>query len=200
MHRLNTKHSLKQPFAMDIINSTRQWVEIVVVGLNLCPFAKRELINNRVRFCVSNADRPEQLLSSLQTELERLGDDSSIETTLVIHPYALTDFHDYNQFLDIADALLTDMELQGRYQIASFHPQYQFADTEMDDVENYTNRSPYPMLHLIREQSLENALTNYPDADKIPERNIALLKQLGHSKIQALLQSCLKQNQTNQTS
>lgn len=177
---------------MNTIKSVRGWVETVVVGLNLCPFAKRELINNRVRFCVSDADYPEQLLSSLQTELERLGHDSSIETTLLIHPNTLTDFQDYNQFLDIADELLTDMELQGIYQIASFHPQYQFADSEMDDVENYTNRSPYPMLHLIREQSLENALANYPDADKIPERNIALLKQLGHDKMQALLQSCLE--------
>jgi len=185
---------------MDIIKSTRQWVDTVVVGLNLCPFAKRELINNRVHFCVSDADHPAHLLSSLKTELERLGHDSSIETTLLIHPNTLIDFQDYNQFLDIADALLTDMGLQGIYQIASFHPHYRFADTEMDDVENYTNRSPYPMLHLIREQSLENALANYPDADKIPERNIALLKQLGHDKMQALLQNCLEQNQTNHTS
>ncbi|MCP4009298.1 MAG: DUF1415 domain-containing protein [Proteobacteria bacterium] len=118
----------------------------------------------------------------------------------IANPNTLSDFQDYNQFLDITDTLLTDMKLQGIYQIASFHPQYPFTDTEIDDVENCTNRPPYPMLHPIREQSLENALANYPDADKIPERNIALLKQLGHSKIQALLQSCLKQNQTNQTS
>ncbi len=185
---------------MNTIKSVQDWVETVVVGLNLCPFAKRELVQNRVRFCVSDADHPAQLLGSLQTELERLSQDSSIETTLLIHPNTLTDFQDYNQFLDIADSLLTDMKLQGIYQIASFHPDYQFADTEMDDVENYTNRSPYPMLHLIREQSLENALANYPDADKIPERNIALLKQLGRDKMQALLLSCLEQNQTNQTS
>lgn len=185
---------------MNTIKSVQDWIETVVVGLNLCPFAKHELIHERVRFCVSDADTPDQLLSSLQTELERLSHDSTIETTLLIHPHTLTDFQDYNQFLNITDALLIDMELQGIYQIASFHPQYQFAGTETDDVENYTNRSPYPMLHLIREQSLENALVNYPDADKIPERNIALLKQLGKEKMQTLWQRCLEKNQTNQLS
>lgn len=179
---------------MDIIKSTQLWVETVVVGLNLCPFAKRELVNNRVRFCVSGADDAEQLLISLQTELERLEKDSSIETTLLIHPAALLDFNDYNQFLDIADALLADRLLQGIYQIASFHPQYQFSGTEANDVENYTNRSPYPMLHLIREQSLERAVENYPDADKIPARNIALLNKMGRNKLQLLLQNCLDQH------
>lgn len=172
-----------------IIKSVRHWVETLVVGLNLCPFAKRELINNRVRFTVTEATTEQQLLETLQTELELLNDDQSIETTLLIHPDVLQDFYDYNEFLDYADGLLVQMELDGVYQIASFHPNYQFADTEPEDVENYSNRSPYPLLHLIREQSLERAIANYPNPDRIPQRNVELLKSLGRNKMQALFQS-----------
>jgi hypothetical protein len=187
----STDHDILAILGMDVIESTRQWVETVVIELNLCPFAKRELLNNRVRFYASEASTPEQLLIHLKAELERLERDPSIETTLLIHPHTLLDFFDYNQFLDVCDALLIDMKLQGIYQIASFHPHYCFIDTHADDVENYTNRSPFSMLHLIREQSLERALANYPDADKIPERNIVLLKSLGREKMRALLQACL---------
>lgn len=159
------------------------------MGLGLCPYAGRELVNNKIRFHVSGADTQERLLMDLQGELELLGADDSVETTLLIHPWALQDFYDYNQFLDVADALLVSMELEGVYQIASFHPDYQFAGTEPDDVENYTNRSPYPMLHLLREESLERAIAANPDSGKIPERNIELLKNLGRNKLQALLQA-----------
>ncbi|MCK4951956.1 MAG: DUF1415 domain-containing protein [Gammaproteobacteria bacterium] len=173
-----------------IIRPVRNWVESVVVGLNLCPFAKRELVNNRVRFTVTEADTEEQLLMDIQDELELLNSDEEIETTLLIHPNVLQDFYDYNQFQNLVDSLLEQMELNGVYQIASFHPDYQFGGTEPDDVENYTNRSPYPMLHLIREESLEQAIASYPDPDQIPERNIELLKSLGRDKMQALLQAC----------
>jgi uncharacterized protein len=172
-----------------IIIAVRHWVETLVIGLNLCPFAKRELINNRIRFTVSRAANEQQLLENLQAELELLNNDQSIETTLIIHPDVLQDFYDYNEFLDYADGLLVQMELDGVYQIASFHPNYQFADTEPDDVENYSNRSPYPLLHLIREQSLEQAIASYPDSDQIPQRNVELLKSLGREKMQALFQS-----------
>ena len=172
-----------------IIKVVHHWVETLVVGLNLCPFAKRELINNRVRFTVTEATTEQQLLATLQAELELLNNDQSVETTLLIHPDVLQDFYDYNEFLDYADGLLIQMELDGVYQIASFHPNYQFADTEPDDVENYSNRSPYPLLHLIREQSLERAIANYPDSDQIPQRNVELLKSLGRKKMQALFQS-----------
>ena len=172
-----------------IIKVVHHWVETLVVGLNLCPFAKRELINNRVRFTVTEATTEQQLLATLQAELELLNNDQSVETTLLIHPDVLQDFYDYNEFLDYADGLLIQMELDGVYQIASFHPNYQFADTEPDDVENYSNRSPYPLLHLIREQSLERAIANYPDSDQIPQRNVELLKSLGRDKMQALFQS-----------
>lgn len=126
----------------------------------------------------------------MQSELEKLNNDSSIETTLLIHPNVLQDFYLYNQFLDYADGLLVEMELEGIMQIASFHPHYQFADTSPDDVENYTNRSPYPVLHLLREESLERAIDSYPDSYAIPEANVKLLKSLGRNKMQALLQAC----------
>lgn len=169
------------------VQHTKKWVSTVVVGLNLCPFARREIENKRVHFCVSSADNPQQLLASLHAELEHLEEDSSIETTLLIHPYTLQDFNHYNECLDLFDALIADMQLEGIYQIASFHPQYRFAGTRPEDIENYTNRSPYPMLHLIREQSLERAVANYPDINGISKRNIDLLRSLGFDKLQALI-------------
>lgn len=173
----------------DILNPVRHWLEKSVIGLNLCPFAKREYVNNRVRFSVSEAASEEQLLAALITELELLNKDDSIETTLLIHPAVLQNFYDYNDFLDVADGLLIELNLEGIYQIASFHPDYQFADTDYDDIENFTNRSPYPLLHIIREHSLELALAGYDNADEIPQRNIALLKEMGKDKVQALFQS-----------
>lgn len=167
----------------------RKWVETLVVGLNLCPFAKRELVNNRIRFYVSEATTQEQLLEDLQTELKFLSDDKTIETTLLIHPQVLEDFCDYNEFLDYADGLIIQMELEGIFQIASFHPDYQFSGTKPNDVENYSNRSPYPLLHLIREQSLERAIANYPNVELIPERNIGVMQSLGKEKLQAMFQS-----------
>lgn len=169
----------------------RRWVESIVVGMNLCPFAGRELVNNRVRFVVTEADSEQQLLMALEAEFEVLGGDPSVETTLLIHPKVLADFHDYNQFLGLADGLLLAMELEGIYQIASFHPHYQFAGTHVDDVENFTNRSPYPMLHLIREDSLDRVIAEYPDVDKIPARNVALVNSLGRAKLQAMMQACI---------
>ncbi|MBT8125145.1 MAG: DUF1415 domain-containing protein [Gammaproteobacteria bacterium] len=169
-----------------IIQSTQQWVESFVVELNLCPFAKRELINNRVRFSVTEAITEEHLLETLQIELELLNNNTLIETTLLIHPRVLQDFYDYNQFLNFADNLLLEMELVGVYQIASFHPDYQFSDTNPEDVENYTNRSPFPMLHILREESLEKAIDNYPDVDQIPSRNIELINSLGADKLERI--------------
>lgn len=176
----------------EIILAVRQWVETFVVGMNLCPFAKRELVKNRVRFVTTAATTAEQLLQVLQTELELLNADPSVETTLLIHPAVLQDFYDFNDFLGCADSLLVDMELEGIYQVASFHPDYQFGGTRPGDAENYTNRAPYPVLHLLREESLERVIADYPDVDDIPERNIELMNSLGQDKLQALLKSCLK--------
>ncbi|NQV86931.1 MAG: DUF1415 domain-containing protein [Woeseiaceae bacterium] len=173
-----------------IAHVVRRWVEDLVVGLNLCPFAGRELVRNRVRFVVTEAATEEQLLAALATELALLNDDAAIETTLLIHPDVLQDFFDYNQFLDTADRLLVQTELEGVYQIASFHPDYQFAGTAADDAENFTNRSPFPLLHILREAGLALSIAAYPDVEQIPVRNIAQMKSLGREKLQLLIRGC----------
>ena len=174
----------------NIIQATQKWVETIVVGMNLCPFAKREIVKDRVRYTISESTLQEQLLMDLKTELELLDTDTSIETTLLIHPSILQDFYDYNDFLELADSLLVDMELDGIYQIASFHPNYQFGGTEFDAAENYTNRSPYQMLHLIREASLERVIGSYPDMDEIPDRNIKLMNDMGANRLKEMLEEC----------
>ncbi len=165
-----------------------------MIDLNLCPFAKKELVKNRVRFALSSAGNIEQLLHDLQTELGLLEENPDIETTVLVHPHVLTDFLDYNQFLDLADSLIEALELAGVYQVASFHPDYQFAGTEPDAVENFSNRSPFPSLHILREDSLERVINEYPDTADIPERNIKLLNALGMEKMKSLLRKC-----TNET-
>jgi hypothetical protein len=176
----------------DIIEATRRWIDSFVVGLNLCPFARRELERNRVRFAVSRATDPAALAAALQRELERLVCDDSIETTVLIHPAVLTDFVDYNQFLDVCEAMLQRLDLEGELQIASFHPHYQFADTDPDDPENYSNRSPYPMLHLLREASVDRAVATHPDVEGIPQRNIETLQALGRKRLHARREACIR--------
>ena len=170
--------------------SVQQWVNTFVVDLNLCPFAKRELVKDRVRFVVSDANNEEALLLHLHAELERLENNSDIETTLLIHPLILNDFDAYNQFLDDADGLLQEMQLDGVFQIASFHPAYQFGGTDIDDAENYTNRSPYPMLHILREASLDAVLATTEHTDQIPVRNIALMNEMGAARLKQMLSAC----------
>lgn len=163
------------------INATRIWLEKAVIGLNLCPFAKAVHVKNQIRYAVSDARSPEELHDDLVAELQALNaaDPEHIETTLLIHPYVLSDFLDYNDFLDIADATAAQLGLTGQIQIASFHPNYQFADTEPDDIDNLTNRSPFPILHLLREASVERAVAAFPDAAQIYEKNIATVRRLG---------------------
>lgn len=172
----------------DVINAVRAWLERAVIGLNLCPFAKAPFSNDRLRYVVSLATTENALLHDLGQELTTLqhADPAAHETTLLIHPHVLTDFLDYNDFLDRAEATLSQLDLDGIIQIASFHPQYQFSDTTPDDITNYTNRSPYPLLHLLREASVEAALASYPNAEEIIERNLATMQQLGHAGWQAL--------------
>ena len=143
---------------------------------------------------VSEAETEDELLQALHSELQRLEDEPEIETTLLIHPGVLQDFGPYNEFLDAADGLLAYLDMEGVYQIASFHPDYQFAGTEPDASENYTNRSPFPMLHLLREASLEAAIDSYPDVDGIPQRNIELMNELGSEKMRSILRSCLDES------
>lgn len=164
----------------EIEAAVRQWLERVVIGLNLCPFAARPVLGGRVRVFVSAADTELELLTDLQLELARLDETPSaqLETTLVVVPRMLADFLDYNDFLDRADELLQSFEWDGTYQVASFHPQYQFDGTEPDAPENLSNRSPYPMLHLLREDSVEAAVEAHPDVDGIPEANIRRLRGL----------------------
>ncbi len=161
--------------------ATEDWMTQAVIGLNLCPFAKSVHVNRRLRYVVSDADTPEELLRLLAKELLFLkrADPDEVETTLVIHPRVLQDFLDFNDFLGAADALVEDLELDGEFQIASFHPQYQFEGTELDDIGNYSNRSPYPTLHLLRESSIEKAVDSMPDTDAIFENNLATLEKLG---------------------
>ena len=167
--------------APDPIAVTRNWLEKAVIGLNLCPFAKAVYVKQQVRFVLSDASTPEALLEQLAEELVLLRDTPAeqIDTTLIIHPDVLTDFLEYNDFLDNADAVLEALDLPGILQVASFHPQYQFEGVAPDDVSNYTNRAPYPILHLLREDSVERAVAAFPDPDVIVERNIATLDKLG---------------------
>ncbi len=168
--------------ADEVIAATSEWLEKAVIGLNLCPFAKAVHAGNQIRYAVSDAQTPEALLVDLGCELQTLAaaDRADVETTLLIHPRVLVDFLAYNDFLDIADAAVEELGFAGTIQVASFHPQYRFADTEPDAIENFSNRSPYPMLHLLREESVERAVAAFPDAARIPERNIETLRSIGH--------------------
>ena len=163
------------------ILATRRWLDRAVIGLNLCPFAKAVVAKDQVRYVLSSATTPDALLEELAYELVRLQqtEPEQVDTTLLIHPQVLTDFLDYNDFLDNADAAIEALELDGEIQVASFHPDYQFADTAYDDVGNCSNRSPYPMLHLLREASVERAVAAFPDPDVIVERNLETLEKLG---------------------
>lgn len=167
---------------------TERWLERLVIGLQLCPFAANPYRAGTVRFRVSEANQPEQLCSDLLDELQRLVSEprESLETTLLIHPSTLRTFSDFNDFLDVADACLRSLDLAGVVQIASFHPDYQFAGSQPDDVANATNRSPHPTLHLLREESIRDALDHFEgDPGQIPQRNIELLTQLGWQGIAA---------------
>ena len=165
-----------------IVGATRGWLERAVIGLNLCPFAKAVYIKEQVRFVVSSARTPEALLEQLMDELQRLSDTPAdqVDTTLLIHPFVLNEFEDYNEFLDVADAAVEDMHLDGELQVASFHPDYQFADSDPNDIANYTNRAPYPILHLLREDSIDRAVEAFPEAGEIFEKNIETMEKLGH--------------------
>ena len=164
----------------EIVASTRKWVNDFVIGLNLCPFAKSVQTKGQVRYVVTHAKSGVRLLEELQRELAtlRAAAPNELDTTLLIHPDVLADFYDYNDFLAEVDDLLQELELEGELQVASFHPDYCFAGSAADDPANYTNRSPYPMLHLLREASVTRAVDTYPDTAAIPERNVELLRSM----------------------
>ena len=176
----------------EFIEPTRCWVERVVVGLNFCPFAKREVDAHRVHYAVADSRETPEVLQTLLEEFHRLDAQPEIETTLLILPYGFEGFFDYLDLEDWAQGLLAQEGYEGVYQVASFHPDYCFADAAEDDPANYTNRSPFPMLHLIREASLEQALKHHPDPESIPQTNIDLARENGLASMQSLLGSCLK--------
>jgi hypothetical protein len=178
-----------------IIAYTSAWVEQVVIGLNLCPFAKPVHTKGQIDYFLSHARDETTLAADLRLAMQRLiaSTPDSMDTCLLIHPWVLSDFFDYNNFLDIADEILDELELIGVLQIASFHPHYQFAGTTEDDVTNCTNRSPFPMLHLLREESLDKATAALPDANVIVDRNLNTMITLGHEGWNRL-QSQLKQS------
>ena len=169
------------PSDATVIDQTRGWLWQIVIGLELCPFAKQVFVKQQIRYFVSVAETPEGLLEDLLSELRALADadPNATDTTLLIHPRALPEFLDYNDFLTVAELALEDLGLSGTLQIASFHPHYQYQGNAADDLANYVTRSPYPMLHLLRETSVERAVAVFPDASSIVDRNIATLRALG---------------------
>ncbi|OAJ59653.1 peptidase [Paraburkholderia ginsengiterrae] len=173
-----------------VVDVTRHWLTEAVIGLNLCPFAKAVHVKGQIRYAVSDAEDMEGVLSDLETELQTLvaADPQAVDTTLLILPRALGDFLDYNDCLFFADRMLKQLRLEGVIQIASFHPLYQFEDSEPDDIENYTNRAPYPILHLLREDSIERAVQAFPEAEDIYERNQETLRRIGLAGWKALME------------
>ena len=169
------------PTSDEAIEQSRLWLEKAVIGLNLCPFAKAVHKKGQVRYVVSGATQPLELLDDLKRELEHLRDVSAetTDTTLLIHPGVLSDFEDFNEFLEVADLAVEGLGLEGEIQVASFHPDFQFEGTGPGDITNYTNRSPYPTLHLLREDSIDKAVAAFPDASKIFEANMVTLDELG---------------------
>jgi hypothetical protein len=169
--------------AAEVMDATRDWLERAVIGLNLCPFAKAVHVKGQIRFAVTGAVTADELLAALEDALQFLvqADPERTDTTLLIHPHAMPDFLDFHFFLAEADALLRRLGLAGTIQIAGFHPRFEFAGSSPEDIENYTNRSPYPILHLLREASVGRAVEAFPDAAGIFERNIRALRSLGHA-------------------
>jgi len=173
-----------------LIVATQNWLKTIIIEYSICPFAKRELERGSIRFVVSHDTDIEICLSNLMLECDRLNSDAGIETTLIIYDQAFICFDDYLDFVELAEELLLVEDYEGVYQLASFHPDYCFDGVKQDDPANYTNRSPYPMLHLLRETSIDRAVDTYPHTEDIPQRNIELMRELGLAKVQALLAAC----------
>ena len=170
-----------RPDDQTVINATRIWLEKAVIGLNLCPFAKAVYVKDQIRYVVSHARHTDQFLEELDQELEHLAniDPEVTDTTLLIHPTLFPEFGVFNDFLELAEGAPQALGLDEALQVASFHPDFQFADTQPDDMSNYTNRAPYPTLHLIRQASIDRAVESFPDPAAIFERNIEVVNELG---------------------
>lgn len=175
-----------------VIRHTKNWLSSVVIAHNLCPFAKREFDLGRIQYVVIEAQETERQLEALILQCAVMDAKAELETSLLIFPNALDDFEDYLDLLDLASSLMSAQGYDGIYQLASFHPQYRFDGTPDNDASHYTNRSPYPMLHILREASVEVMLKTYPNPEKIPERNIELTRKLGAQAMSSLLAACYK--------
>ena len=173
-----------------VIRHTKKWLSTVVIAHGLCPFAKQEFDNGRIHYAVIETESLEAQLEQLVLECQALDNDPTRETSLLIFPRALSDFQDYLDLLELATALLKAQDYEGIYQLASFHPDYRFEGAGPDDPANYTNRSPYPMLHILQEASVEQALRGYPNPEKIPQRNIERMQALGLNFMHELLDDC----------
>jgi hypothetical protein len=172
------------------IDATQTWLQTVIIKHNICPFAKNEFDRQRIRFTVDHNTDIENILLSLMAECDVLDSNHDITTTLLIYASMFADFHDYLDFVTLAESLLIEQGYEGIYQLASFHPDYCFENALIDDAANYTNRSPYPMLHLLRESSIEYAVNQYPEVNSIPENNIQLTRKLGLEQMRCLLAAC----------
>jgi uncharacterized protein len=179
---------------LDVIETTKLWVERFVIGLNLCPFARHPFRTEKIRYLVFEGDNQETLTEKLVMEVNKLLETtpSVLETTLIILPDMLADFDDYLDYLEVAEFIMSELELEGLVQVASFHPDYQFDETDPSDVENFTNRSPFPMLHLLREDSVERAIEAFPEVGDIPARNIETMKNLGFDHVNKMFHDIKK--------
>lgn len=172
-----------------VIEQTLNWVRSFIIEYSICPFAKAVVNKGTLRTVVSEQKKQALALEDLMTEIHYLEEHPAVDTTLLVFPHAFKDFFNYLDFIDNAEQLMHDLEYEGIYQLASFHPDYYFADTEPDDVSNYTNRSPYPMIHLLREEQLDKAIAAYGDTSTIPEKNIKTMRELGVDKIKKIMES-----------
>jgi uncharacterized protein len=174
-----------------IINQTKKWIADVVIGCNFCPFAAREIKQNTVFYTIEHSNKTDECLYTFINECERLDEDGKIETSLIIFSNGFKKFDDYLDIVSLAEKLLKKQKYEGIYQVASFHPEYRFANSPVNDAADFTNRSPYPMLHLLREERIEQALANYSNPEKIPERNINFAREKGTEYMKMLRDACL---------
>ena len=179
-----------------IVNHVQSWLETMILGLNLCPFARPVVRDDRVRIAVTDADEEALLLQALLTELVYLDKHPATATTLLVHPHALADFAAYNDFLAFTDELLDAYGYAGVYQVASFHPDFQYHATAPDAAENFANRSPYPLLHILREADVAQAVQDHPQIEDVPRKNIERLNSYGSDGLLALWRKCFQVSQT----
>lgn len=193
---MNKDHTSKQNTAQsddvalpeDVeVSATKQWLEEVIIGLNFCPFAKKEFVNNTIRYYNSAEDQIKPALETLIEQCHYLQQNENVETTLIIYSEGFRSFERYLDLVDYANDLLIDSGFEGIFQLATMHPEYCFADVDFDDASNFTNRSPYPMLHIIREASMSRVLSVYKDPESIPENNMALADEKGSNFFQDVL-------------